>query len=306
MPQFNPGESKTAKATMNNPKGVALDYTGFLYMGDTQVAEVSFHLNAGEEKVIPFSVTMPSVAGTYPVLLYVYSGGQGIAIYRATEDVVIVSASIEITSITLSPTSLTNAKHEYNTYLGLGYWGDPFTLSITFFNHNNFDVWVHPDYAFGHLTGEPLGYVGGALRGFEAMKLLYVRLLLDTPGYQGDYSYTSDWQKLYNYQNPGSNMPQYVYDPDGIAVLAAGADCWLKIPANGQATTVKNGHLGKTISVALPGVFDLCVAVSGAFYLVWDPHTRIVGGKTYVVNYSSVNLDPLVSSVPNAVSITPV
>ncbi|GAJ18591.1 unnamed protein product, partial [marine sediment metagenome] len=27
----------------------------------------------------------------------------------------------------------------------------------------------------------------------------------------------------------------FVKDPDGIAVLAAGGDCWLKVPANGQA-----------------------------------------------------------------------
>lgn len=93
MPQFVPGESKTAKATMSNPKGVALDYTGFLYIGSAQVAEVSFHLNAGEEKVVSFPVTVPSTTGTYSVLLYIYSGGQGISLYRATEDVVVVPRS---------------------------------------------------------------------------------------------------------------------------------------------------------------------------------------------------------------------
>jgi hypothetical protein len=70
---------------------VAFDYTGFLYFGDTRVAEASFSLAAGEEKQVLFPVTIPSVTGTYPVLLYVYSGGQGIALYRATEDVVILA-----------------------------------------------------------------------------------------------------------------------------------------------------------------------------------------------------------------------
>jgi len=94
MPQFMAGESKTAKATMSNPKGVALDYAGFLYIGATQVAEASFRLNAGEEKVVSFPVTMPSTPGTYPVLLYIYSGGQGIGLYRAAEDVVIFAPAI--------------------------------------------------------------------------------------------------------------------------------------------------------------------------------------------------------------------
>ncbi len=94
MPQFYAGESKTAKATMSNPKGVALDYAGFLYIGGTQVAETSFRLNAGEEKQISFVATIPSVAGTFPVLLYVYSGGQGIRLYRATEDVTIIGDTI--------------------------------------------------------------------------------------------------------------------------------------------------------------------------------------------------------------------
>jgi hypothetical protein len=91
MPQFSPGETRTAKVTMRNPTGKAFDYTGFLYMGTelTVMAEVSFHLEAGEEKQVDFSVTMPSVAGTYPVYIGVFSGGQNIALYRATEDVVI-------------------------------------------------------------------------------------------------------------------------------------------------------------------------------------------------------------------------
>ena len=229
-----------------------------------------------------------------------------IAKYDGVEVPAPVVPVVEITSISINPTNLTNAKHEYTTYLGLGYWGDPFTISITFSNPHDYDVWLHPDYAFGHLTGEPLEYVAGALRGFSAVKLLYFRLLLDIPGYQGDYSYTTDWQQLYHPQNYGSNMAT-VKDPDGISVLMAGADYWLKIPALGTRTTVKQAHLGKTISVALPAVFDLCVAVDKAFYLVWDPHYRTVGGVKYLINWSPVSIDPPPpSAVPSAVKITPV
>lgn len=109
MPQFYAGESKTAKATMSNPKGVALDYAGFLYIGGTQVAETSFRLNAGEEKQISFVATIPSVAGIFPVLLYVYSGGQGIRLYQATEDVEIVTFAFTFSApqgIMLAPTGI--------------------------------------------------------------------------------------------------------------------------------------------------------------------------------------------------------
>ncbi|GAI55037.1 unnamed protein product, partial [marine sediment metagenome] len=40
--------------------------------------------------------------------------------------------------------------------------------------------------------------MAGTLKGFAAEKLLYFRLLLDTPYMQGDYSYTVDWQQLYH------------------------------------------------------------------------------------------------------------
>jgi len=155
---------------------------------------------------------------------------------------------VDIPSVTVNPTLLTSARHEYETSLGLGFWGDPFTISITFSNPFDYDVWVKPDYAFGHLTGEPLGYVAGTLRGFVAEKLLYFRLLLNTAAIQGDYSYTTAWQQMYDARgaNAGSNMA-FVYDPDGVP--RAGDERWLKIPAGGSITTVKEGHLGSDLQV---------------------------------------------------------
>jgi len=98
MPQFYVGERKMARVTFANPKGVALGYTASLYIGSTQVAEVPFTLNAGEQRELAFSVTMPPILGTYPVLLYVYSSGQCINIYRATEDVAITGLILKFSN----------------------------------------------------------------------------------------------------------------------------------------------------------------------------------------------------------------
>lgn len=155
---------------------------------------------------------------------------------------------VQVSGITLNPTSLTTARHEYETSLGLGYWGDPFTISITFKNPYDYDVWVRPDYAFGHLTGETLGYVAGTLKGFVAEKLLYFRLLLSSAAIEGDYSSTASWQKPWDPrgQNMGSNM-QFVYDPDGVP--RAGDERWLKIPPGGSVTMVKQAHLSSELEV---------------------------------------------------------
>lgn len=93
MIQFEPGSTHTAKVVVKNPTNKAFDYNGVLYMGINQVAmaEVPFHLDAGESKEISFSVVMPAAEGEYPVYLSVFSAGQLLAHYQATESVVIVS-----------------------------------------------------------------------------------------------------------------------------------------------------------------------------------------------------------------------
>jgi len=311
MPNFAPSEEKVARvALFVKPAGVTCTIELYLVQGSTKVAssgQFTF-VSTGVTQDILFPITMPSAEGDYAVWLDIFAGGFLIAGFVGTEGVVISVGAveqIEIIDITVTPTELTDTQYEYNTYLGLGFWGDPFTIGITYKNPFPYSIWVRPDFAFGKLTGEPLEYVDGVLQGFDAKSLIYVRLLLDSPAAQGDYSYTSDWQKLYNEQNAGSNMPQFVYDPDGIAVLAAGGDCWLKVPALGTATTVKQAHLGTDITAALPDVFDLCVVANKAFRLVYEPHYRTVGGVQYLINWKSVALDPTAVVIPGMVSVGP-
>lgn len=98
MPQFEPEESKTAVMPMTNPTAKLFDYLAELYMG-TDLAIMSqapFQLEAGEQKDISFPVTMPSVPGTYPVHIGVSVAGENIALYKATQDVVIVAPDIRV------------------------------------------------------------------------------------------------------------------------------------------------------------------------------------------------------------------
>lgn len=202
------------------------------------MAEQNITLEPGESKVVSFNAT-PHEARTYQVSVNGLAGS-----FKA------IATAITISNINLNPTNLTSAKHEYETGCGLGYWGDPFTIGITFSNPFSHDVWVKPDYAFGKLTGGSLKPEGGVVSGFNPEKLIYFRLLLSGSILEGDYSETSKWQKLYDArgENQGSNM-DFVYDPDGVPLLSIGDERWLKIPAGSTATTAKEAHLGGDLQV---------------------------------------------------------
>ena len=93
MPEFNPGVQKTAIVPVTNPTTGSFDYTAVLYMGTdlTNVAQASFHLDAGESKSISLLVTMPAGVGTYPVHLGIFSSGSLVKMYQA-DDIVIVGS----------------------------------------------------------------------------------------------------------------------------------------------------------------------------------------------------------------------
>jgi len=96
--EFDTGVLRTATVSISNTAGVAFDYNGVLYIGITMaaVSQVSFHLEPGESKDISFPIIMPTIVGTYPVYLDVYSGGLLVTHYKATEDVVItISLPVE-------------------------------------------------------------------------------------------------------------------------------------------------------------------------------------------------------------------
>lgn len=155
---------------------------------------------------------------------------------------------IYISEIALNPTVLDGGRYEYETGLGIGFWGAPFTIGITFDNPFDFDVWVKPDFAFGKLTGEEIGFIEGELHGFNAEELLYFRMLLQSEYIEGDYSYNVTWQKPWDPrgQNTSSNMA-FVRDPDDVPRV--GDERWIKIPAGGSITTVKDAHLSSDLSV---------------------------------------------------------
>ena len=80
MPEFEAGELRTATIPMLNPTSKPFAYTGVVYMGTglAVMSEVDFSLAAGQEALVSFDITMPEIAGEYPVYIGVFSGGNNI------------------------------------------------------------------------------------------------------------------------------------------------------------------------------------------------------------------------------------
>lgn len=232
------------------------------------MAEQNIILSPSESKVVSFEAT-PTVAKTYQVSVDGLSGS-----FTA-----IAAPAVKVTAITLDKAEIAPA--------------EPFVISIAFSNPSDHDVWVKPKFAFGKITDTT----------FTAEKVLAGESWDPETGIYIDPAGATEWADLGHPNHPGSNMPQFVYDPDGIPVLLAGGLCWLKIPARGQATTSRLWYI--TRKAFTYGIRDVCVKVDDIFYLVHDPgcSTRTVGGQTVVVNYRPVALDPFTGVVNNIAAI---
>lgn len=95
MSQFNPGESKTARAPITvKPSGLSCSAELYLVSDGTKVVTsgTKTFTSTRAKQDISFSITMPSAEGTYPVYLDIFTNGLLIGAYKATEDVVIAPA----------------------------------------------------------------------------------------------------------------------------------------------------------------------------------------------------------------------
>jgi len=98
MPQFSPGENKTAVVQMTNPTGSPFSYHAELYMGTdlALMASEGFSLEAGASGEVRFEVVMPTASGEYPVYIGVWSEDTFIRLYQATENIEIVAPAGEL------------------------------------------------------------------------------------------------------------------------------------------------------------------------------------------------------------------
>lgn len=201
------------------------------------MAEQTVELDPGESREISFEAT-PTEARTYQVSVDGLTGS-----FTA-----LTAPVVEITAITLDKTKI------------LG--GEDFTISITFSNPHDYDVWVRPGFAFGQLNTE-----------FVAERILYGwdPTIIGGPW---DPGCIFDWVDLGGQPSGnllpeayGSNMTPYLYDPDGAA-LTSGEHAYLRVPAKGKATTSLKWYAGRPEEY---GKRDVCVKVESAFNLIYYP-----------------------------------
>jgi len=237
------GEPVTISCVVTNIGSEAGTYT--VTLGGDFMAQKNVTLQPGESRAVSFEV-IPSFAKTYSVSV---DGLSGSFVAKAAP-----VGEVEVSGITMSKTSLIEQ--------------DPFTISITFKNPHDYDVWVSPKFAFGKLSDAAFT-PEMVLCGWD-----YV--------YDQNYQYTDkwDWVDLGLVQHMGSKMTNYIYTPDGRA-LSSGGTAYLKIPAKGQATTSRLWYISyyARSSPGAWGMFELLppldlkpyVKVGNAFNLIYHP-----------------------------------
>jgi len=216
MPQFKPGEAKTAKATMRNPTARAFDYEGVIYMG-TDLAEMSrqpFSLNASEERVIGFPITVPGVPGVYPVHIGVFSGGKSIGLYRATEDVQIAQAAVEIAKAYIRQAS-PSVSEAYSGWIGISPVGSELNLAL-----------------FGGCI-----QVGVLLRNPTQAPLRYTLTIYNYHWIEPN-NYTTDYLTL-----PGVEPIAFPPAPTGLPYSGYQYECDMFLPPGGELPPGKTGFV---------------------------------------------------------------
>ncbi len=138
-PAFTPGSVQTAVAELLNPTSSILPYSARLCLnkpGMLCTGKVFFNIEAGKTKNIYFSTEVPTVEGTYPVYLDIFSNDQLLEAYRAAEDIIIgiaVEYTLEVTIeppgagyVTKSPSKATYSAGEKVTLTAHPYSGYEF------------------------------------------------------------------------------------------------------------------------------------------------------------------------------------
>lgn len=89
MPEFDPGEDRTALVVFSNRKDVTFNCRAFLYIGGVEESQVDFLLDAREEKEVSMPVTMPESPATYAVTVAVYDLSLGLLVERESISITI-------------------------------------------------------------------------------------------------------------------------------------------------------------------------------------------------------------------------
>ncbi len=198
MPQFAPGELKTAVAPITvKPAGLNCETELYLVSNSTKVATagIKSFVSTGARQDISFPLTMPA-PGAYPVYLDVAAQGMLIGAYKATEDVIIVGVpGVEIPKayIRMEYPSVSEA---YSGWIGFSPVGQELNLALfggrvqagvmlrnptqsplrytcTMYNYH----WIEPNnYATDYLTlpsVEPVKFTGPAGQGNPPTGLPY-------------------------------------------------------------------------------------------------------------------------------------
>ncbi len=161
MPQFAPGESKTAIAPITvSPSGMNCEAEIFLGPNDTtKVAtsgRVSF-VSTGAAKNVSLPIVMPSASGSYHGYVDVLAGGLRFLAYLLTEDVVIAAPIYGVNFGTLTGSIyIAEAGTKYDTVELHCSIINPNSVQVTptitlmyAQYHTQYNQWVQPDNTYG-------------------------------------------------------------------------------------------------------------------------------------------------------------